>query len=280
MNQKIIALLTDFGLSDHFVGTMKGVILTVDPAIRIFDISHNIQPQNILEAAYTLADSLPYWPGKTVIAAVVDPGVGTGRRSVLVVTRMGHKIVCPDNGLLSLVIENPGISEVFVMDEGRFRLPGSESFHTFHGRDIYAYNAARLVSGDLDTATLEEVPINSLNVLPAHKAAFAGDTRITGNIVKIEKPFGNLVSNIPVGFLNDKNIRYGDKIHYIIYDNHEKRLEGSLSLLRTFGEAEDFSALVYVDSSGRLGFSINKGDFSDYFQIGAGLNWKVEIRKN
>ena len=277
--EKIIALLTDFGLYDHFVGTMKGVILKVDPGIRIFDISHSIQPQNILEAAYTLSDSLPYWPEETIIAAVVDPGVGTGRKSVAVRTKSRHIIVCPDNGLLSLINVNPGIAEIIVIDEHQSRLPGSNLFYTFHGRDIYAYNAARLASGSMVMKDLGISYDGTLELLPEHCSKVTQEGNISGHIVKIEKPFGNLVTNVNEKLLSAIGIRYGDILHYHIAEENSKRLEGELPFVKTFGEVIQHQALAYIDSSGRLGFAVNMGDFSDYFQVNAGLKWHVEIRK-
>jgi len=278
MKQKIIALLTDFGLSDHFVGTMKGVILNVDPKIRIYDISHHIQPQNILEAAYTLIDTLPYWPKGTIFVTVVDPGVGTNRRSIVVKSGSGHYIICPDNGLITLVEQKFGLEEIREISEEKNRLPGSESSYTFHGRDIYAYNAARLASRKTTFEKMGDIAEKSIEKLSLRQAFFI-EGNIFGNIVKIEKPFGNLCTNIPMNLLSNSGLNYGDSIHYVISESGTKRLEGELPLVKTFGDVNIYSALTYIDSSGRLGFSINQGDFSDYFQIGAGLAWEVQIKK-
>ena len=278
MKQKIIALLTDFGLSDHFVGTMKGVILNVDPKIRIYDISHHIQPQNILEAAYTLIDTLPYWPKGTIFVTVVDPGVGTDRRSIVVKSGSGHYIICPDNGLITLVEQKFGLEEIREISEEINRLPGSESSYTFHGRDIYAYNAARLASRKTTFEKMGDIAEKSIEKLSLHQAFFI-EGNISGNIVKIEKPFGNLCTNIPMNLLSNAGLNYGDTIHYVISESGTKRLEGELPLVKTFGDVNIYNALTYIDSSGRLGFSINQGDFSDYFQIGAGQAWEVQIKK-
>ena len=275
---KIIALLTDFGLNDHFVGTMKGVILSLDPEIRIFDLSHQIQPQNVLEASYTLSDTLPYWPKDTLFVAVVDPGVGTDRRSLWVRTGTGHQIICPDNGLLTLVELEYGLSDVYEILE-KNRLPGSDDFFTFHGRDIYAYNAGRLAAGLLQPHNLGPVVKGTVIRLPVGKASVWNGT-ITGNIVKVEKPFGNLCTNIHRDLLSMTGLEYGDSIEYVISEAGLKRLEGKLPFVRTFGEVELDEALIYMDSSGRLGFSINHGHFSDYFQVYAGLDWEVKLKRS
>lgn len=275
---KIIALLTDFGLNDHFVGTMKGVILSQDDGIKIFDLSHQIQPQNVLEAAYLLADTMPYWPKDTLFLAVVDPGVGTDRRSLWVKTKTGHQIICPDNGLLTFIEQEYGLLRLYEISDQQ-RLPGSGAYFTFHGRDIYAYNAGRLVAGLLQPHDLGPRIKGTILKLSVSKADFANGT-ITGNIVKVEKPFGNLCTNIPRDLLSYADMNYGDSLDYVISESGKKRLEGRLPFVRTFGEVGLDQALIYMDSSGRLGFSINQGDFSDYFQISAGLNWRVELKKS
>lgn len=277
--KKIIALLTDFGLSGHFTGVMKGVILNIDPALRIFDISHDIHPQNILEAAYTLSDTLIYWPAQTVFVAVVDPGVGTERRSITVRTNTNHIIVCPDNGLLTKITEYPGLKEARMIPERENRLPGSESYYTFHGRDVYAYNAARLASG---IVKFEEFGIQihpeEIELLKLGNARIE-DGKISGNLIKIERPFGNVCTNISSELINSADIKYGDKIVYQLFESDNKRLEGELSLVKTFGEVAPYTAMAYVDSSGRLGLSVNQGDFSDYFQVQAGLTWQIILWK-
>jgi hypothetical protein len=275
--KKIIALITDFGLHDHFVGTMKGVILGVDPDIKIFDISHQIQPQNILEAGYILLDTLPYWPPDTTFVAVVDPGVGTDRRSLVVRTGTEHMVICPDNGILTLVEQKYGILTIREISE-KNRLPGSAGYYTFHGRDLYAYNAARLVSGQIQLEKLGRIvkdPIQKLTI-PRTKIEKG---KIIGNIIKVEKPFGNLSTNIQGDLIFEIGVNYGESLEYIIREEGETRLKGKLPLLKTFGEAGINQALIYIDSSGRLGFSINQGNFSVFYGVSAGLNWEVELKK-
>jgi len=274
---KIIALLTDFGLNNHFVGTMKGVILTVDPEINIYDITHQIQPQNILEAAYSLADTIPYWPENTLFAVVVDPGVGTSRRSLIVRAGTGHGIICPDNGILTLVEQEFGLLDVYEICV-KNRLPGTNAYHTFHGRDIYAYNAARIVSGKVISSEIGHPIKNPIERLKIHEAKITHEN-IHGNIVKIEKPYGNLCTNIPMHLFSILKISYGDYLEYIIFEDGKERLKGKLPFVRTFGEVVHNEALLYIDSSGRLGFAINRGDFSDNFQIYAGTTWEVRLKK-
>ncbi|HOO65003.1 MAG TPA: SAM-dependent chlorinase/fluorinase, partial [Synergistaceae bacterium] len=143
---------TDFGLLDGAVCTMKGVAFGVDPNLHIFDLTHEIPAFSIWEAAQRLEQTASYWPGGTVFVSVVDPGVGTDRKSVVVKTKTGHFFVTPDNGTLTFVAESLGIEAVREIDEKVNRLGGSEESHTFHGRDVYAYTGARLASGTISFA--------------------------------------------------------------------------------------------------------------------------------
>jgi len=143
----IVVYQTDFGLKDGAVSAMRGVAVSVDPTLRLEDLTHEIPAFDIWEGAYRLNVTAPYWPPGTVFVSVVDPGVGTERRSVVLETRSGHYFVSPDNGTLTLVAEDLGIAAVRAIDESRYRLPGSEQSYTFHGRDVYSYAAAHLASG-------------------------------------------------------------------------------------------------------------------------------------
>ena len=142
----IIVYQSDFGLRDGAVSAMKGVALTVDPTLRLEDLTHDIPPFNIWEGAWHLDTTVRYWPAGTVFVSVIDPGVGTQRASVVLKTRSGHYVITPDNGTLTLVARHLGIAGLREIDENRHRLPGSEQSHTFHGRDVYSLIAARLAS--------------------------------------------------------------------------------------------------------------------------------------
>ncbi len=145
-----LVLLSDFGLTERFVASMKGVALSVDPGLQVHDLTHQIEPFNIWQASYMLAGTIDYWPKGTVFVSVVDPGVGTDRRSVVAKTNSGHFVVTPDNGSLTLIAEAQGIAEVRQIDETVNRRPGSENAHTFHGRDVYSYTGARLAAAIID----------------------------------------------------------------------------------------------------------------------------------
>ncbi len=149
-----LILQTDFSLKDGAVSAMKGVAFGVDHNLKIFDLTHEIPPYNIWEGAYRLYQTASYWPQGSVFVSVVDPGVGTDRKSVVLKTKNGQYFVSPDNGTLTLVAESLGIESVRQIDEKTNRLKGSEKSYTFHGRDVYAYTGARLASGAI---TFEQV---------------------------------------------------------------------------------------------------------------------------
>ena len=144
---RIVVFQSDFGLKDGAVSAMKGVSMSVSPDLKLFDLTHEIPAYNIWEAAYRLEQTVMYWPAGTVFVSVVDPGVGTSRKSVVLKTNSGHFIVTPDNGTLTLIAGSLGIAEVREIDEAVNRRKGSEKSYTFHGRDVYAYTAARLAAG-------------------------------------------------------------------------------------------------------------------------------------
>ena len=149
-----VVIQTDFGVKDGAVAAMKGVAYGVSGDIDVYDLTHEIPAYNIWEAAYRLNQVIPFWPANTVFVSVVDPGVGTARKSVVIKTKQGHYIVTPDNGTITLVAESEGIDVVRQIDENLNRRHGSDSSYTFHGRDVYMYTAARLASGKI---SFEEV---------------------------------------------------------------------------------------------------------------------------
>jgi S-adenosylmethionine hydrolase len=185
----LIALLTDFGLSDAYVGTMKGVILRICPAARLVDLTHDIQPQNIRQAAYVLLTSYAYFPPETVFLVVVDPGVGTARAPVVVETDHGT-YVAPDNGVLSYVLSQVTVLRSVLLHNPEYRLADVSS--TFHGRDIFAPAAAHLAAGV--PARQFGPPADELVTLPEPRLDI-DLPRITGEVQHIDH-FGNIITSI------------------------------------------------------------------------------------
>ena len=188
MPQPIVTLTTDFGLADHFVGAMKGVILSIEPRARIIDISHEIVPYSITEAAFVLAQAYGCFPPGTVHVVVVDPGVGTSRRPILAEAAR-HLFVAPDNGVLSMIYGRERHKVRHITREQYFRLPVSR---TFHGRDIFAPVAAHLAHG-VRPARFGKLISDYVRGDFAEPVP-SGERRWTGHVLKVDR-FGNLITN-------------------------------------------------------------------------------------
>jgi S-adenosylmethionine hydrolase len=269
---------TDLGQTDGSVASMKGVALGVEATLQIHDLTHLIPPFDIREAAVRLRQTVPYWPEGTVFVSVVDPGVGTGRRAVVVRTRGGRYVVTPDNGTLTFLADALGFEEVRELDERAHRLPGSERSHTFDGRDIFAYTGARLASGKL---RFEEVgaPASTPIVRLSYDAPrFAGES-VVGGIVALDGPFGNLWSNIPVELLDRLGLRLGDTARVRITNGNRLVFAGAVPFVRTFGSVPEGRPLLYLNSVLDVGLAINQGNFAQRHRVRVGSGWRVEIAK-
>ncbi|HLF94361.1 MAG TPA: SAM-dependent chlorinase/fluorinase [Planctomycetota bacterium] len=239
----VVALLTDFGLKDHYVGVMKGAILSVNVHARIIDISHGVGSQDILEAYFLLSNTYRYFPQGTVFVAVVDPGVGSDR-AIVAVEADRYTFLAPDNGLLGFLEKDDRIRRIVqVKDERYFLKPVS---NTFHGRDIFAPVAGHLSQG-IDLLQLgPEIPRIQKIVAPAPKVTQEGV--IVGEIVSIDR-FGNLVSNIP-----GERLAAADAVEVKVGKSVIRRLSTS------YASAKKGELLAIVGSTGNLEISVARGD--------------------
>lgn len=276
--QKNIVFQTDFGLKDGAVAAMKGVAIATDSSLRLFDLTHEIPAYNVWEAAYRLEQTIPYWPAGTVFVSVVDPGVGTNRQSVVLKTKSGHYIVTPDNGTLTLVAETQGIEAIRRIDESINRRRGSENSYTFHGRDVYAYTAARLASGIISFEKVGLLLPATVVKIPYQKAVSENGI-IKGSIPVLDVQYGNIWTNIPVTVLKQNNINTGDELQVRIYEDSTLKYQGLLKLVTTFGDVPTGKPLAYFNSLMNLSFAINMGNFSALHKVYSGNNWKVEIKR-
>lgn len=201
-NQKIITLLTDFGLKDFYVGVMKGVIARINPNLKVIDITHEIPPQNLFAARFCLQNAYPYFPSETVHIAVVDPGVGSARRAIAVQLPTGF-LVGPDNGIFSGILDNLDRENIVVIELNNSEYWSTDKpSTTFHGRDIFAPIAAHLASGvNLDKLGVRINP-ESLVKLPVNKIKFT-ELGIEGYVQYIDH-FGNIITNIPSSYIAGK----------------------------------------------------------------------------
>lgn len=269
---------TDFGLKDGAVSAMKGVSFGVSPNLRLFDLTHEIPAYNIWEAAYRLEQTIRYWPAGTVFVSVVDPGVGSERKSVVAKTTSGHFIVTPDNGTLTLIAEHIGIDSIRQIDEKRNRLPGSAESYTFHGRDVYAYTGARLASSTISFAEVGPLLENKVISIPYQKATLEKGL-LKGNIPVLDVQYGNVWTNIPMSMLQEAGIRYGDTVQVSILHNNKQVYKGRVLYGTSFSSVKPCKPVAYINSLLNFSVAINEGNFADFYKIASGQNWSLSIRK-
>lgn len=272
-----VVLQTDFGLRDGAVSAMKGVIRTVDARVDVYDLTHEIPAYNTWEAAYRLAQTAEYWPAGTVFVSVVDPGVGTARRSVVLRTRSGHLFVGPDNGSFGLVAERLGIDAVREIDEAVNRRASSQDSYTFHGRDVYAYTAGRLAAGIISLDEVGKRLADTVVTVPYTRAAREGDS-LRGTIPVLDVQYGNIWTNIPDSLVKGLGKEYGDSLALTI--RHQGRIvySGRLPLVHTFGEVAEGAPLAYFNSLMQLSFALNMGSMAQQYQLSSGPHWDVVVR--
>ena len=275
---KMVVFQTDFGLKDGAVAAMKGVAMTVDSSLKLFDLTHEIPAYNIWEAAYRLEQTVSYWPAGTVFVSVVDPGVGTNRKSVVLKTTSGHFIVTPDNGTLTLIAASEGIAAIREIDEAVNRRKGSEKSYTFHGRDVYAYTAARLAAGKINYEEVGKALPNKVVNIPYQKAAIDGG-KLKGTIAILDIQYGNIWTNIDAELFKQLNAKVGDQLHVVIYQNKIKKYEGTMPYAETFGAVAKGKPLLYLNSLLQVSFALNMGNFSEAHKVYSGSEWKVEVSK-
>ncbi|MCP1385499.1 SAM hydrolase/SAM-dependent halogenase family protein [Runella salmonicolor] len=275
---KTVVFQTDFGLKDGAVSAMKGVAMGVNPNLKLFDLTHEIPAYNIWEAAYRLEQTAPYWPKGTVFVSVVDPGVGTERKSVVLKTKSGHYFVGPDNGSFTLIAESLGIQEVHEIDEALNRRRNSQSSYTFHGRDVYAYTAARLAAGVITLAQVGNRLPNEVVKIPFQKPVLEGKA-IVGNIPILDVQYGNIWTNISADLFKKLNIAAGQKVKITVWQNEKLIFEGKMPFANTFGEVPEGQPMAYLNSLMNLSFALNMGDFSTKYSVKSGPEWKVRVEK-
>jgi len=275
---KIVVFQSDFGLKDGAVSAMKGVAMSVSPDLKLFDLTHEIPAYNIWEAAYRLEQTVTYWPAGTVFVSVVDPGVGTSRKSVVLKTNSGHFIVTPDNGTLTLIAASLGIAEIREIDENVNRRKGSEKSYTFHGRDVYAYTGARLAAGVISFEQVGPSLPNQVVTIPFQKAALEGK-KIKGTIAILDIQYGNIWTNIPDDLFKQLDPKVGDLFKVTIYYKGIKKYEGEMPYAETFGSVAKNKPLLYLNSLMQVSFALNQENFSAVHHIYSVSDWTVEITK-
>ncbi len=270
---------SDFGLADGAVCAMYGVACSVDPNIRIYDLTHEIPQYDIWEASYRLIQTINYWPSGSVFVSIVDPTVGSERKSIVAKTSNDNYIVTPDNGTLTHVKKLLGIKEVRIIDETINRMPGSSESYTFHGRDVYAYTGARLASGII---TFEQVgplyDVNKLVELPVIQPTFE-DNAVCGDIDVLDVRYGSLWTNIDKDTFAKLNVSYGDKVEVTISTNTRTLYRNVMVYEKSFACVNVGEPLLYINSLNCVAIAINQGNFAKAYNIGTGINWHISFKK-
>jgi S-adenosylmethionine hydrolase len=253
----IITLTTDYGTNDHLVGTLKGAILKINPDVTIVDITHNVTPFDLLDGALTIGSAYSYFPSKTIHVVVVDPGVGTERRPLLV-SATNQYFVAPDNGVLSVIYEREKESLVVrhANVEHYYLQPVSK---TFHGRDIFAPVASWLSKGWQTGSMGDEITDYKRFALPRPKEA---DGAIKGVVLRADT-FGNLITNFRTEDLPESALASGGI-------NLQVGNQAVTRLVETFAQGNNGEAIAYLGSSGYIEIGINKGNASRTLSVGRG----------
>lgn len=268
---RTIGFMTDFDVKDDAVGICKAVMEGVAPGAMIIDITHQVTPFDIAEAARFLAGSAPYFPNDAVFVVVVDPGVGSTRKAIIAKSKKGQYFVLPDNGVLTLVQDRDGIEAAREITNPEWMI-GSKLSSTFHGRDIFSPAGAHLARGDdwtqagpeLDLARLVRLKIETANV---------DASGLHGKVIGTDGPFGNLVLNVPAESFAQLGYKVGDTVPVTL--NGQRY---TFPFVKTFSDVPVGKPLFYIDSRGRLSLGINQRNFSETYKVGAGAELVIPNR--
>lgn len=277
--KRAVVLQTDFGEGNVSVSTMKGVCRIVDPTLEVFDSTHSVRPFDVLKASDALFYVIPFWPAGTVFVSVVDPGVGTSRKSCVALLENGSYVVTPDNGTLTYMKDRIGIKQVRQIDETANRYPTTRDVHIFHGRDVYAYTAARLASGVIDYEGVgPEYPVSQIVEAPYVKPQKLPDG-VYGMIADSSVHFGLVTTNIPFRWLAECGMEYGDNVKIRIEHAGECVLEEIVPIAKSFGFVPEGSDLVYNSETSMIEVATNRRNMVVERNLGDGADWTLAVRK-
>jgi S-adenosylmethionine hydrolase len=249
----LLVFMTDFGTANDAVAICKAVMVGIAPDIRIMDITHQVTPFSIEEGARFLAGVSPYYPAGTVFVAVVDPGVGTNRKAIVVKSKKGQYFVLPDNGLISPVIDRDGLDSAREITNKSWMI-GDAISSTFHGRDIFSPVGAHLAAGWDYTLVGPEVQ-QLVRLTP--KTSTVTDKGIEGEVIALDDPFGSLITDISGEEFKNLGYKVGDRVTILL-----NRRPFTAPYTKTFMDVPVGDPLLYVDSRGRVGLALNERSFS------------------
>ena len=263
-----IVFMTDFGLLDDSVAICKAVMISLDPTLRIMDITHQVTPYSIPEGARFLAETTRYYGPGTVFVGVIDPGVGSARKAIVAKSKLGQYFVVPDNGLLTIVEDHDGVVEAREITNPDW-MSGSKLSSTFHGRDIFSPVGARIARGDDWTQVGPLLPTLVRLDLTSPKMDASG---LRGDVIATDGPYGNLITNIEAAQFALLGYRLGDPVQFTIAGKLH-----TMRFVRTFSDVAKGEPLLYIDSRGRLAIAVNQG--SAQSRLHATLPTRLVFRK-
>jgi S-adenosylmethionine hydrolase len=253
-----IVFMTDFGTANDAVAICRAVIFGIAPEVRLTDITHQVTPFQIEEAARFLAGVTPYYPAGTIFLVVVDPGVGTSRKAIVVKSKKGQYFVLPDNGIITPVIERDGLQSAREITNRSWMISDAIS-STFHGRDIFSPTAAHLATGwDFNQAGPE---ISELVRLKP-KTSIMNEQGIDGDVIGLDDPYGSLITDVPGDDFKKLGYNLGDKVAVQIAGKSVV-----VPYIKTFMDVPVGESLLYIDSRGRVGIAVNQGNYATKFNI-------------
>lgn len=257
-SRPVIVFMTDFGAANDAVAICKAVMLGIAPDARIMDITHQVTPYSIEEGARFLAAVAPYYPEGTVFVSVIDPGVGTSRKAIIVKSKKNQYFVLPDNGLITPVIDRDGLDSAREITNQSWMIQAPVS-STFHGRDIFSPAGAHLAAGwDFNLAG----PVVPQLVRLTPKTPTTTDKGIAGEIIGLDDPFGSLTTDIPGEDFKNLGYAVGDKVAVEV---NKKFI--TVPFAKTFMDVPVGETLLYIDSRGRVGLAVNQGNYSKKFNV-------------
>ncbi|HFR3749928.1 TPA: S-adenosyl-l-methionine hydroxide adenosyltransferase family protein [Streptococcus suis] len=279
MSNNLLVLQSDFGLVDGAVSAMIGVALQESRDLVVHHLTHDITPYNIFEGSYRLFQTVEYWPEGTTFVSVVDPGVGSKRKSVVALTEQNHYIVTPDNGTLSFIKKYVGIKAVREISEVANRRANTEHSYTFHGRDVYAYTGAKLASGHISFEEVgPELSVDKIVEIPTVPTEVGPDF-VKGAIDILDVRFGSLWTSITREEFYTLQPQFEDRFEVTIYNNDMLVYQNQVTYGKSFADVRIGQPLIYINSLYRVGVAINQGSFAKAYNVGVGQNWHIEIKR-
>jgi S-adenosylmethionine hydrolase len=267
-----IVFMTDFGTLDDSVPICKGVMYSIMSDVRIVDLTHQVTPFSILDGARFLYGATPYYPPGTVFTVVVDPGVGSTRKAVIIKSKRGQYFVLPDNGLITLVADRDGLEAAREIKNPAWMI-GKALSSTFHGRDIFSPASAHVARGDNWSEVGPALDLKALVRLDL-QAPTIDDKGLRGEVIATDGPFGNLVTNVDAEEFLKLGYQRGDTVPLTLGDQ-----KIDVQFVKTFSDVPRKTPLIYIDSRGRFALAVNQASFAEIYGIRPPLKFTIP-RKN